>query len=314
MTKFAAILLLAASVVGCEKNAPSKLDDISKPMPKALSIPTAAAASADHSGSVEDRLARLENELASNREALDFLGKVFQQQKQQMEQQESQEPAPDAIFAVPVAGDIKAGMLEGPQTAVVTIVKAFDFACPYCMKTSDLMGELVAEYPGKVRVVYKNLVVHPDTAMPGHLASCAAAKQGKYVAFKKAFWEKAFTPYAQSRGQEAGAMQKDNILAFSKDLGLDTAKLATDMDGEDCKKLIAQDASELEVFRVGSTPTFFINGKMLAGALPKPQFKKLIEDEIAKAEKAGVQGDYYEQVVIAKGEKAFRSKKDPKPQ
>jgi protein-disulfide isomerase len=314
MTKLAVILLLAASVVGCEKNAPSKLDDISKPMPKALQINSAAAASADHSGSVEDRLTRVENELASNREALDFLQKVFAQQKQQMEQQEASEPAPDAVFAVPVAGDVKAGMSEGPATAFVTIVKAFDFACPYCMQTSDLMSELVTEYNGKVRVVYKNLVVHPDTAMAGHLASCAAAKQGKYVAFKKVFWEKAFTPYAQSRGKEAGAMQKDNILAISKDVGLDTAKLATDMDGEECKKLVQQDMSELEVFRVGSTPTFFINGKMFAGALPKPQFKKLIDEEIAKAEKAGVQGDYYEQVVIAKGEKKFRSKKEPKPQ
>jgi protein-disulfide isomerase len=314
MTKLAVILLLAASVVGCEKNAPSKLDDISKPMPKALQINSAATASADHSGSVEERLTRVENELATNREALDFLQKVYAQQKQQMEQQEASEPAPDAVFAVPVAGDVKAGMSEGPATAFVTIVKAFDFACPYCMQTSDLMSELVKEYDGKVRVVYKNLVVHPDTAMEGHLASCAAAKQGKYVAFKKAFWEKAYTPYAQSRGKEAGAMKKDNILALSKDVGLDTTKLGADMDGEECKKLVQQDMSELEVFRVGSTPTFFINGKMFAGALPKPQFKKLIDEEIAKAEKAGVQGDYYEQVVIAKGEKKFRSKKEPKPQ
>lgn len=316
MTKFAAILLLAASVVGCEKNAHSKLDEMKTkaPMPKALQIPSAAAASADHTGSTEERLVRLENELAQNREALDFLAKVYGQQKAQMEQQEASEPAPDATFAVPVAGDVKAGMVEGPQTAVVTIVKAFDFACPYCMQTSELMTELVNEYQGKVRVVFKNLVVHPDTAMAGHLASCAAAKQGKYIPFKKAFWEKAFQPYAASRGAEKDKMAKDNILALSKEIGLDTAKMATDMDGEDCKQLLARDMSELEVFRVASTPTFFVNGKMIAGALPKPQFKKMIDDEIAIAEKAGIKGDYYEQVVIAKGEKKFRSKKEPKPQ
>ena len=218
------------------------------------------------------------------------------------------------MFAVNVADAVKAGQVDGPASATVTVVKAFDFACPYCMKVSDLMSELVAEYPGKVRVVYKNLVVHPDAAMPGHLASCAAAKQQKYKEFKKAFWEKAFTPYAASRGAEADKMGKDNILAFSKELGLDTAKLAADMDGEECKALIARDMSELEPFQVGSTPTFFVNGRIIVGALSKPDFKKIIDEELAKAEKAGVSGDYYEQVVIAKGEKKFRSKKDPKPQ
>ena len=313
MTKLASILFLAATVVGCEKS-PSKLDDIGAPMPKALQIDSAAAATADHSGSVEDRLTRLENEAAKNREALAFLNQVYGQQKAQMEAEEASEPAPDAVFAVPVAGDVKAGMVEGPATAHVTIVKAFDFACPYCMQVSDLMKELVSEYGGKVRVVYKNLVVHPDTALAGHLASCAAAKQGKYLEFKKAFWEKAFTPYAQSRGAESDKMGKDNILAFSKELGLDTTKLAADMESDECKSLIQQDMQELEAFQVGSTPTFFVNGKVISGALPKPAFKKIIDEQLAIAEKSGVAGaDYYEKVVIAKGEKKFRSKKAPKP-
>ena len=313
MHKLAALLFLAATVVGCEKQ-PSKLDDVGQPMPKALQIDSAAAASADHSGTVEDRLVRLENEAAKNREALGFLNQVYAQQKQQADAEEAKEHAADAVFAVPVERDVAIGMIEGPANAPVTIVKAFDFACPFCMKVNDMMTELVNEYPGKVRVVYKNLVVHPDSAMPGHLASCAAAKQGKYKEFKKAFWEKAFTPYAQSRGAEAGAMGKDNILAFSKELGIDTAKLAADMDSDACKQLVAGDMGDLEPFQVGSTPAFFINGRIVVGALPKPAFKKLIDEELAKAEKAGAKGDYYEQVVIAKGEKKFRSKKDPKPQ
>ena len=105
MHKLAAVLFLAASVAGCEKQ-PSKLDDVGQPMPKALQIDSAAAAMADHSGSVEERLMRLENELAKNREALDFLGKVFAQQKAQMEAEEAKEPAMDAMFAVPVAKNL----------------------------------------------------------------------------------------------------------------------------------------------------------------------------------------------------------------
>lgn len=43
-------------------------------------------------------------------------------------------------------------------------------------------------------------------------------------------------------------------------------------------------------------------------------FKKLIDEQLAMVEKSGVAGgDYYDKVVIAKGEKQFRSKVDPRP-
>ena len=77
-------------------------------------------------------------------------------------------------------------------------MKAFDFACPYCQRVAGTMEELVKEYNGKVRVVYANMVVH-EPAKPAHLASCAAAKQGKYKEFKDAFWEKGFAAVRASR-------------------------------------------------------------------------------------------------------------------
>src|SRR4051812_18742811 len=127
------ILCLAVAIgAGCE-NGRSKLDNLpaAPPTTAAPGQPQAAAEAAapgDHSGSVEERLRRLEDTNAKNAEALDFLNKVYAQQKQQMAQQEREEPAPDAIFAVNIAEDVKAGKVEGPANAPVTIVKAFDFA------------------------------------------------------------------------------------------------------------------------------------------------------------------------------------------
>jgi protein-disulfide isomerase len=314
MTRLASVLFLVLAAAGCERSS-SKLDDLGPAkLPKALQIDSAAAAMADHSGTVEERLTRIENQLAKYGPALEFLAQVYAQQQAQQEAEARREHAPDAMFAVPVARDVAAGMVDGPATAAVTIVKAFDFACPYCMRANDTMKELVAANAGKVRVVYKNLVVHPDTAMPGHLASCAAAKQGKYGAFKDAFWQKAFLPYAQSRGAEADKLGKENILAFSAELGLDTAKLAADMESAECKALVEQDMNELDAFQVGSTPTFFVNGKVVSGAQSKETFQKLVDEELQKVAASGVPaGEYYDKVVLAKGEKKFRSKLDPKP-
>lgn len=110
-----AAVLLAAT--GCEKN-PSKLDAVAEKMPSTSSAGAAPA------GSLEERVARLEKYA----DALEFLQKVYDQQKQQMEAQEQREPAPDAQFAVDIAQNVKLGMIEGPAVAPITIVEAWDFA------------------------------------------------------------------------------------------------------------------------------------------------------------------------------------------
>lgn len=309
------VLLLAVAVgAGCE-NTRSKLDNLPAAPTTAPSTgaPGAAEAAApgDHSGSVEERLRRLEDQYAKNAEALDFLNKVYAQQKAQMQAQEREEHAPDAVFAVNIADDIKVGKIEGPANAPVTIVKAFDFACPYCQRTAATMDELVDEYQGKVRVVYKDLVVHPQVATDAHLAACAAAKQGKYKVYKNAIWEKGFMPYAQAR--DPSKLGKDNLLAIASEVGLDKDKLAADMASPECKKIIDDDMAELQKFKVNATPGFFINGIFIGGAMDKAAFKKIVDERLKIAEASGNASNYYDAEIMTKGEKQFRSKVDPKP-
>jgi predicted DsbA family dithiol-disulfide isomerase len=158
-------------------------------------------------------------------------------------------------------------------------------------------------------VVFKNLVVHPQLVTDAHNAGCAAAKQGKFVEFKRAFWDKAFLPYQQAR--DPSKLAVDNIMAIAKDIGLDTGKLKADMDGPDCKAHVQADVAELQKFHVNSTPSFFINGKPLNGAMPKEGFKQVIDQQLKVAEASGVPGaSYYEKEIMGKGSKQFRSKMD----
>ena len=147
--------------------------------------------------------------------------------------------------------------------------------------------------------------------MDAHKAGCAAGKQGKFVAFKNAFWEKAFGPYAAQH--DPSKLGMDNIMQIAKDVGLDTTKLKADIESPDCKAQVEGDMAELQKFHVNSTPSFFINGKPLNGALPKDAFKKLIDERLQVAQASGVPGaSYYEKEVMGKGEKQFRSKMDRK--
>jgi protein-disulfide isomerase len=151
------------------------------------------------------------------------------------------------------------------------------------------------------------MVVHPQVVTDAHNAGCAAAKQGKFVEFKNAFWDKAFGPY--SAQHDPSKLGVDNIMAIAKDLGLDTAKLKADMNGPDCKAHIQADMAELNKFHVGSTPTFFINGKLVVGAVGKENFKQIIDEKLKVAEASGVSGaSYYDKEIVEKGLKQFRSK------
>ena len=164
------------------------------------------------------------------------------------------------------------------------------------------------QYGGKVRVVYKHYVVHPDTVMPAHMAACAADRQGKFLAFEKAFWEKGFGAYAQTR--DPSHLGEANLMKIAKGVGLDTGKLAADMKGTECQARIQADMGELSKFGVNATPSFFVNGKFLMFEGPG-EFKAAIDAALTEVMSSGVAPDqYYQQVVIGQGLKEFRSKKD----
>jgi protein-disulfide isomerase len=263
-------------------------------------------------GDLEERLRRVEQILARNSDALEFLGKVYEQQKRQAEAAAASEPAPDAVFAVAIDQNVQAGLVDGPP-ALVTVIKAFDFACPHCERASPILTDLVKEYRGKLRVVYMDRVVH-DFAEPAHLAACAAARQGKFIPFKTAFWEKGFGPYLASRGRDRAAYETDGLLAIAKDLQLDVGRFKADMTGRVCTELLARERVELDKFNVDGTPTFFINGVYIGGGLDKDALRAIIDDRLRAAEASGVPAaQYYDREIFGKGEKKFRSKKDPKP-
>ena len=110
MKSVACVLMAAALFAGCQND--SKLDG-----------------SGGGGGALEARVKKLEETNAKYAEALDFLQKVYGQQKQQQAQQQESEPDPNAMFAVEVQSSIAGGLVEGPATgAPVTIVEAWDFA------------------------------------------------------------------------------------------------------------------------------------------------------------------------------------------
>jgi protein-disulfide isomerase len=202
---------------------------------------------------------------------------------------------PAVTYAVPVEGS----PAVGPADAPVTIVEAFEFACPACESTRGVLKEMVEAYPKDVRVVYRTFLIHPQVASIPAYASCAANKQGKYGQMAELIWEKGFKA---NRNLSAENMEK-----LAGEAGLDTGKFKADMNGE-CQKLVRAEHTSLQSLGVGATPTIFVNGRPLTRRSPD-QFKALIDEELAKAKQRIAQGtkpaDYYKEWVVGKGTKTL---------
>jgi protein-disulfide isomerase len=221
------------------------------------------------------------------------------------------EPDFSKVYAMSIEGD----PVDGPADAKVTLVKAYDYACPYCEKVRDTMDELRKKYGNDLRIVFKQLVVHPQVATAGALAVCAANKQGKFQQMDQLLWDKGFKgrQYDKDVPAEAGGQAQkcwDSaagcpvVLGFAQELGLNLESFKAAMKGE-CQALVQKDQKDLQTLGVSGTPAFFINGRYLSGAQPLDRFVTLIDEELKKANEkiqAGMPAaSYYQQAVLDKG-------------
>jgi protein-disulfide isomerase len=239
------------------------------------------------------------------------------------------EPDRSKTYAVPIDND----PFDGPADAKVTLVKAYDYACGYCEKVRGTMDDLKKKYGNDLRIVYKQLVIHPKNAMLGALAFCAASKQGKHREMDALIWDKGFNarqldltdvplPAAQPEKPAQGQAQPrpqtvkcwdhpdgcKNVYGYAAELGLNMDKFKADLKGE-CTAFVANDGRQLAQFGISSTPSFFINGRFISGAQPIEQFSALIDQELKKANERIAAGtpaaSYYQQWVMAKGMKSL---------
>jgi predicted DsbA family dithiol-disulfide isomerase len=147
--------------------------------------------------------------------------------------------------------------------------------------------------------------------MSGALAFCAAAKQGKAAQFDDALWEKGFKARKFDADQCWTGGTCENINAIAQELQLDANKFKEDMKG--CQESVQNDMRDLQKFGVGATPSFFINGRFISGAVPIDNFVTVIDEELKKANERIQQGtpasQYYQQWVMDKGLKTLEAPK-----
>jgi protein-disulfide isomerase len=171
--------------------------------------------------------------------------------------------------AAPVEVEAK-GNMRGPANAPITIVAFSDYECPYCSVGEKSISEVLAAYPEKVRLFFRDypLPIHPEAPKAAEAAHCAE-DQGKY-------WQMHDKLFANQK-----ALKIENLKGYAKELGLDVAKFDKCLDAGDKAKVVAEGVEAGKKLGVNGTPAFFVNGILVSGAQPFEAFKKLIDEELA---------------------------------
>lgn len=166
---------------------------------------------------------------------------------------------------------------SGPKEALVTVVEFADYQCPFCQKGADALASVRKDYEKDLRVVWK------DCPLPFHDRAKPAALLARAVRAEKgdeAYWKASSLLFANMRALSDADLESYAARAGAP--GLRIEKLRDD-------KLVAALEADLALAKklgVDGTPAYFINGYRLSGAQPEEAFRKVIDQELARAKKA----------------------------
>jgi len=177
--------------------------------------------------------------------------------------------------------------VRGNKDAKVVAVNYDDFQCPYCSHMhSTLFPELLKEYGDRVAFVYKDFPlseIHPWATHAAVDANCLAAQNND------AYWE--FADYIHANQKDVNA-EKDHEKQFGiidnltllqgQKHNLNTSKLQACVKAQNDSAVKAS-VKEGESLGISATPTMFINGQEVDGALPASELRGILDHALQQA-------------------------------
>ena len=184
-------------------------------------------------------------------------------------------PGPQETASQPVATEPVAALADttarGPAEAPVTIVEFSDFQCPFSQKASSTIREIVTRHSGLVRWVFKSfpLPFHRQAPLL-HEAALAAGEWGL-------FWEMHDAIFAAT-----SALDRRQLVEAAVLLGIPRADFESVLDSRAFSHTVEAEAAEGASLGVTATPTFFVNGFRIEGAVPLEVFDYLVQRSVGR--------------------------------
>jgi len=163
--------------------------------------------------------------------------------------------------------------VRGAADAPVTIVEFGEFECPFCKRVQPTVEQILADYDGQVRHVYKHYTLpFHSNAVPAAQAAQAAHLQGKFWEFSELLWER------------TDRLSEATYAEIADEIGLDVPQFNADRNSNRVAELVAMDQQDAAAAGARGTPYFLINGTPVSGAQPYEAFKQAIDAALTAAE------------------------------
>jgi protein-disulfide isomerase/uncharacterized membrane protein len=155
---------------------------------------------------------------------------------------------------------------KGAPQSAVSIVEFSDFQCPFCVEAFRDLRDLMRRRP-EVSLVFRHYPLdsacndqvshslHPDACLAACAAECAG-KQGR-------FWD-----YHDVLFENNENLERESLFRYARELALDLPAFRTCLDDPRTLARVGEDVKAGTRAGVRSTPTLFINGRTVEGALP----------------------------------------------
>jgi protein-disulfide isomerase len=159
--------------------------------------------------------------------------------------------------------------IRGPANAKVTLIEYSDFQCPFCSRHEPTIEQVLKDHPSDVRLIYRHYPLtslHPQAQKSAEASECAFNQGGN-----DAFWKAHDYLFANQ-----ATLGDDLYKKMAADLKLDVNKFNTCMSSSATASTVAADEASGNDAGVSGTPSTFVNGQMVEGAVPADQFDSII--------------------------------------
>jgi protein-disulfide isomerase len=156
----------------------------------------------------------------------------------------------------------------GSEDAAVQIIEFADYECPYCQKVNEDLARLRQQFGNQVSIVFKDfpLPMHPLAAKAAEGARCAGV-QGK-------FWEFHDSLFENKR------LQTSHLKEEARALKLDAARFDQCLENGEQSAVVKKDSQEGLRLGLQGTPSFFINGHFMSGAVGYVKLREAVMQEL----------------------------------
>lgn len=179
-------------------------------------------------------------------------------------------PVKDGTFDLVTTDDPRLGNPLAP----VTIVEFADFGCPFSRESSFIIRELAVQYPDTVQFIYRDFPLtelHPIAQKAAEAGECAD-DQGK-------FWE-----FHDKLYQNQNALSEEAFVEFAESLNMNVTQFESCVQSGRYADEVTEDYLAGVEAGVRGTPTFFINGNRIAGAIPADILEAVIQSILNREE------------------------------